>query len=678
MDKTVNVSLNGLELTFDSQTGSIIKMEYPGPGIMLDTDSNQAGLVDVAYPIETFEALRLASRYSSGADIKKTDDSVTIHWSKLGPNRSWYKSDGDVSATVVLRALPDGRSVSMSCEVENKSKIPVKQVVFPDFNGLVPFAGVDSTILKTCGFGSAPFRELQVSSVDQWYAVNNSLVEHASGGAFHSMWLRWLDLGGLNGGFSLFPKRWGWDPQAKTVLKMTQATKKIRMMSLHAVEVKPGEKWSSGEYILTPHKNGWAKGIEVYKDWAMQNVKREYPVPKHVREGLGFRSIWMCQNQPADPEDVVWKINDIPKVAKEAKEHGLDEMVLWTWNRGFDIPFGEPYPHLGTLDDLVKAVAESKKMGVNISPFISVIQANKKTADRYGLVIPDNNGWTYHTEMLPRWNPPYATGFSCVQVGPANEKWQNEVTESCKNLIDLGITSVCWDQYFSQQEQPDIYKLTSRIRAIAKKADPESTFSAEELWNMELDSNHLDYTWNWKTYGDNQAFMNAFPAPRINCNINDSESEVKFAFMDNFYLNVWPSKPDSINGSDYIVNHPVLSSTLKQCASLRKQFLPYFKGGVLIGNCMLTEASPGCRVISYVCPDRVMALVLNQTGGEQPLSFKFDLVPWVKSASHKYDMKSYDGNGKLIEQKEISSRVKSITTAKLKPLEITVYEFIAK
>ena len=35
---------------------------------------------------------------------------------------------------------------------------------------------------------------------------------------FASMWARWLDLGGLNGGFSLFPRRWGWDPRTTTVL----------------------------------------------------------------------------------------------------------------------------------------------------------------------------------------------------------------------------------------------------------------------------------------------------------------------------------------------------------------------------------------------------------------------------------------------------------------------------
>lgn len=50
-------------------------------------------------------------------------------------------------------------------------------------------------------------------------------------------------------------------------------------------------------------------------------------------------------------------------------------------------------------------------------------------------------------------------------------------------------------------------------------------------------------------------------------------------------LNVWPAKPDHINGSERIANVAELSGTPKICAGLRKQFLPYFTDGVLIGNC---------------------------------------------------------------------------------------------
>jgi hypothetical protein len=671
----VAVQLNGLSILLDENSGAILKLSYPGPGTLLETDAQEAGLVDLAYPIEQFEPLRLAARHSQGAVIEQGPDQCVIRLGKLGPSRGNFTVEGEVAAVVTWRADPDGHSLILSCDIENHSPRSVRQVLFPDLRGLVPVAGVDHTILKSCGFGSAPFRELLVSNVDQWYAVNNSTIEHKSGGMFASMWTRWLDLGGLNGGVSLFPRRWGWDPQTTTLLQLRQATGKLRLMCVHPVEIKPGEKWSSGEWVLTPHASGWAKGIEPYRAFVKSKVQRRYEMPKHIREGLGYRTVWMCQNQPADPSDAVWTFADLPGLAQEAKDHGLSEMVMWGWHQGFDASLPAPFPHLGTQEEFLGAVQACRQIGVNVAPFISVLQANPKTAGRYGLQIPDNNGWTYHTELIPRWNPPYATGLSCVQVGPANAQWQDEVVEACRRWADLGIASISWDQYFTTQQTPNIQDLTRRIRDEARKRNPQSTFSGEELWNLEIDCEWLDYTWNWQTYGDHQAYVNAFPAPRPNVNINRSVPEARYAFMDNLFLNVWPAKPDQINGSERIVNVPDLSATLQTCARLRGQFLPYFTEGTLIGNCLLTAISPGVRLSAYVQPDRVLAVVLND-GASGSLSFAYDLGPWVADRQ-VFAMTQYDEHGQTIATRDVLSSG-TLQTAQLNPLEMTLFEFVAK
>ena len=84
----------------------------------------------------------------------------------------------------------------------------------------------------------------------------------------------------------------------------------------------------------------------------------------------------MCQHQPDDPSDAVLRFADLPGLAKEAKEHGLVEMVLWGWTAAFDASLPAPFPHLGTEQELLAAVRECRKLGVNVAPFISVIQAS--------------------------------------------------------------------------------------------------------------------------------------------------------------------------------------------------------------------------------------------------------------------------------------------------------------
>ena len=667
------VHLNDLAIGLDSQTGAIRKLDYPGPGTLLDADAGEAGLVDAAYPLDAFEPLRLAARHGHGAVFEKSTDRVVIR-TKLGPSRPQFPVDGEVEATVVLRADADKRSIALACEIENRSRRALRQVIFPELRGLVAVAGPEQTILKSCGFGSAPFRELAVGEADQWYATNNSTVEHKSGGMFSTMWGRWLDLGGLQGGLSLFPQRWGWDPHTSTVVQLRQATKRLQMLCVNPADIAPGGKWSSGTWILTPHRYGWAKGIEPYRQWVRSKLHRRYSMPAHIREGLGYRTLWMCQNQPNDPADAVWRFGDLPALAREAKDHGLLEMVLWAWQPGFDAGLPAPYSHLGTERELLDAVAECRRLGVNVAPFISVLQAGPKSAARYGLKIPDNNGWTYHTEMIPRWNPTYAHGYSCVQVGPSNPVWQDEVAASCRRWADRGITSFSWDQYLTTAEKPNIQDLTRRIRDYARSKDPRSTFSGEELAHVEIDAEWLDYTWNWQTYRDCQAFVNAFGSPRPNANIHRSAAEARFAFMDSMFLNVWPAKDDGINGSERIVNVPELSRTLKTCAALRRKFLPYFTEGSLVGNCLLTAPSAGVRLAGYVLPDRVLAIVLNQ-GAEGELTFGYDVGGWLDGATFTCTRFDESGREMLAHDAPVSG---TLRTGQLKPLEMTIFEFRRK
>jgi len=673
---TVEATLNGLDFTLDSRTGAIVRLAYDGPGELLVADPDQGAMVDVAYPIAEFEPLRLAARFSTGARIEQAEGKVTVSWDRLGPSRG-FDLPGAVAATVTLTATPDGRSIIMTCHLENHSERPVRQVLFPDLSGLLPVEGEDYTYLKTGGFGSAPFRELKESDADQFYAQSNAYREYTSGGMFQPMVMRWMDLGGLRGGLSLFPRLWGWDPRSSVLLHLSETTGKLRLMCVNPVEVAPGATWESPEWVLTAHRNGWAKGLEPYREFALSRIQRKTSLPKHVREGLGYRSVWMCQNQPGDPAgDAIWRFSDLPDLAREAKEHGLTEMVLWGTHPGFELPFPPPYSHLGTMDDLVKAVEECHGIGVNVAPFISVLQANKKTGPRYGLTVPETGGWTYHTELIPRFNPPYAGNYACAQVDTANPTWQEDVLSSCRRLIEMGISSISWDQFLSVPTEPNIPTLVAQIRAIARERDPESTFSGEELYNIEVDCEHLDYTWNWGGYLDCQAYTSAFPFPRRNININRSVREVKRGFMDNLYLNVWPTKPGGVNGSDRIESDAALSEALKQCAALRAQFLPYFTDGTFIGYCALTEPCPEAVVCSYVLPDRMLLLVMNE-GSQRAVTFGCDVSPWMGAAEETCTVRRYGGDGALVETSQTAGGPQRIATPELGTLEITAYEVLA-
>lgn len=679
----VKATLNGLEFIFDARSGSIIAISYPGTGVMLQAPPDIAGIVDLAFPVKEFEPLRLASRFSKNAHITKGAGVVTIHWDELGASRSFTKFKGKVSATVTLKEDPDGQSVSMMCKIENKSDHTVPQIVFPDFSGFVPFSGLEGTEFRTGGNAIKPFVDMVVKEHDNFYVINE-----------HSKWfgygfvldgkgpvIRWMDLGGRKGGLSIFSKNWGSNQgnDEGIMLKLSESTHKLRCMSVLYTDLAPNASWQSAEYILTPHYNGWAKGIIPYRLWAKQNIKRLFPVPDHVRDGLGYRTLWMRSTYyPEDPQGTYFTFNDLPKAAREAKQNGLDELVIWGWYKEcFTLPLPPPSRFLGTEQDMVNAVAECKKIGVNVSPFISVMIAGPKTVSKYGL--KPNTEYNFDLDFLPMLNPPYAVSQrGSAMVPSSNKLWQEEVLVSSKHLIDIGVPSIGWDQYFNVGPGKYLDTVTTKVRQMAKEKDPQSTFSGEAGTNMENECDYLDYTWNWD-YNDGcdyRALISSLQGgPRINLNIDRSVSEAKVGFADNLYLNVYPRKPDGVNGSDYISNHPELSTALKQCARLRKQFLNYFVNGTFIADCLLSKDCPHAHVSAYTLPKSMLVIVINK-GNEKEITFESEIKPWLKSPTGRYKIKEYF-DGSLIKITVIGKSKWTQKTHAMKNMDICMYEVIA-
>ncbi len=627
----VKAVLNGLEIDIDSDSGNILKLSYPGPGTLLETTVEKGKLLDLAYPLSDFEPFRLGSRYSTGAKVERSENAVTISWDKLGGSRP-FDFPGKVAAVVKLLADADGRSVVMRCTIKNQSQKAVPQVLFPDLDGFLPLAGQSETRFRSGGFVRSPFRDLKRPEGGGFYPEpgNSGEAEFYSKCIYDgTMLMRWFDIGSLQGGLSAWQRSWGYEPEdaaggplCKIRMQLDEFETKLRLTWMHNPNIPPGATWESREYVLTPHRAGWARGIETFRAWVQKNQRRRYPVPEHIRQGLGFRSLFMCNWQPRDGErDVLWKFADLPKVAAECKKFGLTEIVPWFWHDHFQLPLPAPYPHLGGEEQFVRAAAECKKMGVNVAPFISVVALANPAAARFGLGI--GAGWTYHPDYVPELNPFYAGGHNTGTIDTGNQPWQAEVLSGCKHLFDEGVASVCWDVYDSRKEEPNLYTLTAKIRELAKQKDPESSFSGESVNNIELDSEYLDYTWNWvPAYVDCRAFTGTFSAPRMNVNIDHSASDAVRCFMDNVFLSLLPRKtPYGVNGSGTIEQYPEFSKILKQCADRRRQFLEYFIGGAV------DRRVPALPRLPRNPRHRLYAAGQGAVAGAQPVRSPQDFIP---------------------------------------------------
>lgn len=694
--------LNGLTITIDKRTGGLVGLAYTGVGTMLEADPAQCSLVDIACPVPGYEPMRVATRYSRGALVEVEEGCVRIHCDALGASRKYAGIGGKITVTVTLTACDDDRSVVMTCRVTNRSQVPVRQVLFPDFMGLRPFAGEQETVFRTAGLAARPFIELKTPDRDYFYATrldySPNFARYTSGGMqaqpSSGMVLRWFDFGSLAGGFSLFPRKWGSEVIETVFLHLPEATGALRLMCEHSVTIEPGQAWDSPEYVLTPHTQGWAKGIEPYRDWVRQHYWKLHPLPEHIRDGLGFRTVWMTQN--AEPQKPVWRFRNLVQVARECRAHGLVEIVLWGAFDYTSVRDFQPAPACGTIEEFEKAVVDCAKLGVRLVPFVSFVLAyGEKASQRYGLPAGTGGNWTYHTELVPGFMAYYAKGLNAAVVDISLPLWQQDVKEWFRQVMDRGVSSFSWDvfanygPYFTKLDklpEPNLFTLTAELQAIMRQHDPQAAFSGEDVNCIEVNSAYLDYAWNWRESDaplpapraaqimEIQPLTSVLPTPRMNLNIDRSVLETKRGFTDNLFLNLWPRKPDDVNGSDRIANHPELSKALRQCANLRKKFLRYFVEGTFVGECVLTKPAQEVQVRSYVMPDRMLTIVLN-LGSARDVEISWDLAPWLTTTG-ELTLTVFDERGHAETRRKLPTPAEPLAVGLLGHCELKLLETV--
>ncbi len=642
--------LNGVNLWFDHQTGSLLYLSFPSTGVVLEATRERSGLLDIAYPIRQFTPLRLASRFSM-AEVIPEEKSVSIRYESLGASRTNFPlPEGRVSGQVTVRSADDGRSVIFSCRVENHSQSPIPQILFPDLWGLTPSNGVQGTELRLARGVVRPFAVpfYDPESAPPYYERTGWKLYYAEGGYYAENALRWLDFGGLRGGLSVFQRKWATDDRPDVLTYRAQRDPMhLRLAWQHTGLIAPGQSWESGEFWLTPHPGGWAKGVEVYRDYVRQaNPPRALPI--HVQNGLGFQSIWMTQAPEKDPEKAYFRYRDLPRVAQDSIQYGLDELTPWFWPATyFTMPI-RTSPLLGTEQELLQGIAQARALGVNVAPFVSVHIILNDAISGYG-VNPGHDDWTYHPELIPQFRPDYAHDLEGTFVEDVVPLWQQDVKAALSQWVDKGMSSLVFDQFGYKEipgQKPALIKVIEQVRAAGRARDPQSTFGGESITDLEWDTSFLDYTWNWVDYVDAGPLVAVLRSPRFNCNIDSSPLVAKKCFAEGLYLNVMPSKLDSPNGTALISEKPALAAALKDLAVLRRQFLPYFVEGHALGESVLSQETTAF-VRAYALPDRLLVFVLNDRREPQRVVLRSDLSLWLPNAK-AFTVSRFDEHGEFL------------------------------
>jgi len=642
-NKTNSATLNKTTFRFDEETGALL---FLGSDLSGDLIRKGSGIVDIAWPVPLdYENLRLSAdgkvRDGTKPEITVSENEITVFWQRLSSNTDMPHfdcMDGGVSALVTYRALEDGQSIAMSCKVTNHSETAVRQVLFPDFKGLLPIAGHEDTRFTTLGFSEAPFvTQADIPEKRHFFAEYLPVCGQffRAGGYFsgNGMIGRWYDYGGLDGGVSVYRKCWGWGPenpdhmglQEQTWVQFDNNEDTLRIAGVHSTRLEKGQTYESGDYIFTPHAGGWAEGIRPYESWVAQNKKRVVPLPEKIRDGLGFRTCWMQEGYPEDRDLINWRYHEIPDIARDAAEHGIYELNLWSALNSEYIPCDEKslyektiLAELGGSSEWFEALKQCEALGINVSAFVSWLSLYKKNAERYGVenqLRGADGGWTETRKAVPSFRPPYMQRYTCLEATSFDNALHRSDVETGLRLIrdKAGSPSISWDQVILNSNGI-LSNILREFRKETAEIYPDAVFSGESTYHFEDDIDYLDYTWDWLTWpgtGDARPYIRAVKTTRPNINVDCSPLHAKLCFMDNIFMNIFPSKPGGCNGSAMIADSPEFSRVLKRLAALRKDYLPYFTQGEMLGDCILFRPCKNARVTGYILENRVLIIAVK-------------------------------------------------------------------
>ncbi len=659
-------TLNGAVYTFDVETGALLSLELPGVKPMM---SEGKGLFDLAWPVHLEYDIQRANptaNYGKCAPrFEYEEGTLTIVYDKVPytmPCDDVPEYEGGISAVVTLKALEDGKSVSMRLNLKNNSGANIEQVLFPDMNGIVPTDTEETENLTMMGGSMKPFVRLKNTAKSRetffaWTETTKGVFMRAGGLQQRAFIGRWYDIGSRKGGFSMYRRHWGWGPDTKNNMgydeqlwiKLDNKVNKLRLASIHTVKVEAGCEYDSGEYVITPHQGDWIRGVEPYRQYVVSNQKRVLPVPQRVKEMLGFRTIFMSNGYEKHPTDYSWKYDDFETIADDMLEHGISDLNVWgqfNWN----LPFGEHrfYKEWGGFENWKKNADKIRAKGVTITPLVSWISAWEETARFLG-ITERSGSWAETPEAIPMFAAPYCNRWGCFQMHDhTNETWKEEIRKGLRFLRDeCGCPDICWDQYVLGDNSDDsIRDIIHEYRLETEKLYPGTAFSSECTLYYESDIDNTDFTWNWIYWSekrDYRPYLHIVRTLRPNMNVDSTPEYVKFIFMDNLMMNVYPSHPEEYNGGALISEYPEFSQAVKTCASLRKAYLPYFADGVMVSDCPLTEDCEG-RLTGYLMEDDNKLLLVNYRAKDEEKALSLDLSDFLKGDKFSYVVKDEEGN----------------------------------
>ncbi len=634
-------------LRLDPRTGYVKGLSLAGGATRVHGDAG-AGLFEVALPLPDYapHRIRLTEKQVTPV-VEKSRDTVRISYGQL---RSDY-GEFALEAEVIIRGESEA-GFSLRMTLTNNTRFMVPQVLFPNLVGLEPTGKVQQETLRFGRGKVKPYSEWNVpDGAAKFYDLHRRRYFDYQSDPFC---MKWFDLGNRHQGLTVFSKDLTPDAQGIYLEKWAEADR-LRLSWAHYPHVAPGETWQSPEFVLYPHEGGWEVGVKPYKDFIAAHFKTA-AATEYLRGTPGLRTLFFSSYLFGEKPN--FRYRDLPQIGRDSLKHGVREIVVWFWNDNlFDLPFRLDRK-LGSEAELREALAACRKMGVNVSAFLSCrgIRADCAPEEWFEHDVQGNKRYqfyTYSLDFVPPFNPPYYNSGVSSFICPASKGWQKAFLGSCRELHRWGFSSICFDQLFArglcynkehnhkpQQTGRAFYDILQKAIKDGRRVDPEATFSGEYFTEITQAFQHYNWDWNGgaeRVPEDFAPFRHVFPQFRVGFLVDRSLRWLLEAFTHGLYINFFPEGGEGLIGTD-----KAFSLKVRQLTRLRGEFRRFLESGEYFGSTPVEGQFP-CACL-YRSGLELLLIVTNPKAQTEDVKIAMDLSPFLAEASRTC-LNVYDAEG---------------------------------
>lgn len=553
-ERSIELTNGRFRLVIDKSNGSIVRIEDRKIGLVhLDSrrdGRNDGRLMRVIVPSNIW-----SSRYADSQDAPKPKIQCSAHGIRITyPKLLAHRETTGVSAVVRIDMPPDTDEACFTLKLENQGSTPVTEVIFPIIGGWTGIGGKgkDKMILGA-------FTEFDPHSfpiiIDAPYARfrQRKFFPYPV-----CLYAPWVDLSGPGGGISYINYMDKPINGGVYLENLAGYTSGLRLAFgwTHWPLIKNGETWTSSPIAISLHGGDWRDTADKYNKW-VDTWFSPAPGPRSDRVSIGFQNVFL-RGFDGTP---IRGLETIPEIARVGRKYGVNQLCIWDY-----MMLGNytKYADVDLLDytdeekeTLRKGLCLAKKERTNVSALINFRCTNPMSTlykkESYTEVMRNFDGsirtesWaSSHYHANPR---PIHFGPISYILNPRSEGYQRRVLRQTQEYINLGFTSMFFDQPFEvypdynlkhkNASPDDVYEgcleLIGNIRKMLYDNDPNSLMIGEYCEIFASQSIDLWMAW-YRNMEEVERVAYAFPQTMNSWVVDSNITEANKAFTLGLYL----------------------------------------------------------------------------------------------------------------------------------------------